>query len=142
MSRNQLQTYSRFTNLHGRICTRILWGIWCRYIYEPSGLGNPIYLKSKEIGKATNNTAELEAIHHALSWCIENVNSISSKKYIRIYTDSQYAQKVHTDQYHSKHHFFLAESIKSLGAKLKLDHMHGVTVHWIPSHIENSTLGW
>ena len=34
------------------------------------------------------------------------------------------------------------ESIKALGAKLRHDHASPVTIHWIPSHIEDTTWGW
>ena len=33
------------------------------------------------------------------------------------------------------------DSIKAIGAKLEIDHAAPVTVHWVPSHTENTTYG-
>ena len=40
-----------------------------------------------------------------------------------------------------RHHIYLVESIKALGAKLRYDQAAPVSIHWIPSHIEQTMHG-
>ena len=97
----------------------------------------PVYEASVEIGEATNNVAELEAIHRALSWILENAHTVlTSSTNVRLYTDSQLARNFLLANYTPRHHIYLIESIRALGAKLRYDHASPVTLHWIPSHIE------
>ena len=42
-------------------------------VYAPRSW-NPMHTVSDEIGEATNNVAELEAIHKALQWILRNMN--------------------------------------------------------------------
>ena len=63
-------------------------------IYEPHK-HEPVYESSIEIGEATNNVAELEAIHDALRWMEHYFSSLTfSGKNIRLYTDSQYTRDI------------------------------------------------
>ena len=61
--------------------------------------------------------------------------------YIRIYTDSQYSRNTLLAASSKSKHFYLIESIKALGSKLRYDNNSEVTIHWIPSHIEQTILG-
>ena len=102
----------------------------------------PLYEASVEIGETTNNVAELEAVHDALRWIVKNCdNPEVDGKHIRVYTDSQYTREVLLAPNAPKHHVYLVESIKALGAKLRYDHALPVTIHWIPSHIELTAWG-
>ena len=94
---------------------------------------------SVEIGETTNNVAELEAIHDALRWI--SVTVLSSGMLVRVYTDSKYSRDVLIAASTPRYHAYLLESIKALTAKLRYDHASPVTVHWIPSHIENTSWG-
>ena len=110
-------------------------------IYEPHN-HEPVYESSVEIGKTTNNVAELEAVHDALKWTVYNFDTLRfSSEYIRLYTDSQYTRDVLLASYTPRCHAYLVESIKALGAKLRYDHASPVTIHWIPSHIELTAWG-
>ena len=54
-----------------------------------------MYESSVEIGKITNNVAELEAIHDALWWIIESsVTALSSGMLFRVYAHSNYSRDV------------------------------------------------
>ena len=53
----------------------------------------PVYEASVEIGEATNNVAELEAIHNALLWILENARAVLTQPaHVRLYTDSELAR--------------------------------------------------
>ena len=102
----------------------------------------PVYEASVEIGEATNNVAELEAIHNALLWILENARAVLTQPaHVRLYTDSELARNFLLARYTAKHHSYLIESIQALGAKLRYDHASPVTLHWIPSHIEHTAWG-
>ena len=101
-----------------------------------------VYEASVEIGEATNNVAELEAIHNALLWILENARAVLTQPaHVRLYTDSELARNFLLARYTAKHHSYLIESIQALGAKLRYDHASPVTLHWIPSHIEHTAWG-
>ena len=98
-------------------------------VYEPRS-HDPVYESSVEIGTATNNVAELEAVHDALRWIVHSFERLTfSGKYIRLYTDSQYTRDVLLAPNTPRRHAYLVESIKALGAKLRYDHASPVTIH-------------
>ena len=107
------------------------------------GETEPIHCASVEIGRTSNNVAELEAIHYALEWVLENHESaIQLAVPIRIYTDSQYSRNTLLNPIPAGKHFLLVESIFDLGNRLRSDFELLVTLHWIPSHIEQTIGGW
>jgi len=112
-------------------------------VIKQPGSDDYMYQCSKEIGETTNNVAELEAIHNALEWLIDNSSTaLDAGQAVRVYTDSQYARKVLLAPRPPRNNFFLIESILSIGARLKYDLCTEVTLHWIPSHIEMTAFGW
>ena len=146
-----LQSYLKFREIHSRHTDDVQVytdgsapGRFAGYgavIYRPHS-HEPVYETSVEIGETTNNVAELEAVHDALQWIVENDKALlAPKMLIRVYTDSQYARDVLIAAYTPRHHAYLVESIKALGAKLRYDHASPVTIHWIPSHIELTAWG-
>ena len=113
-------------------------------VQAPEG-GRTIYTVSNEIGKTTNNVAELEAIHEVLCWLVSNMrihDEVIPNRHIRLFTDSQYSRNVLLSQRPSRHHFYLEESCKALAAKLRYDYSAPVSLHWLPSHIEQTSRGW
>ena len=96
-----------------------------------------------EIGRTSNNVAELEAIHYALEWVLEHHESVNKSAVpLRIYTDSQYSRDTLLNSIPAGKNFLLVESIFDLGNRLRLDFEVLVTIHWIPSHIEQTIGGW
>ncbi|GMU74483.1 MAG: hypothetical protein AMXMBFR44_6790, partial [Candidatus Campbellbacteria bacterium] len=113
-------------------------------VYAPGGW-KPIHAISGEIGRATNNVAELEAIHKVLQWILHNMNkhaALTPRMNIRLFTDSQYARYVLLSTKPLRTHFYLVESIKALAARLRYDNAAPVSIHWVPSHIEWTAYGW
>ena len=60
---------------------------------------------------------------------------------IRLFTDSQYSRNVLLSATPPRHHFYLVESTKALAAKLRYDNAAPVSIHWVPSHIEQTAYG-
>ena len=111
-------------------------------IFMP-GETEPIHCASVEIGRTSNNVAELEAIHYALEWVLEHHESVNKSAVpLRIYTDSQYSRDTLLNSIPAGKNFLLVESIFDLGNRLRLDFEVLVTIHWIPSHIEQTIGGW
>ena len=112
-------------------------------VYAP-GSWIPMYTVSGEIGEATNNVAELEAIHRVLQWILHNMSkhcALMPHTNIRLFTDSQYSRDVLLSTTPPRRHFYLVESIKALAAKLRYDNAAPVSIHWVPSHIEQTAYG-
>ena len=87
--------------------------------------------------------AELEAIHNALEWIVDNSDTVLGVgQAVRVYTDSQYSRNVLLSPKPPSRNFYLIESILSIGARLKYDLRTNVSIHWIPSHIEMTAFGW
>ena len=85
-------------------------------VYAPGGL-KPIHAISGVIGKATNNVAELEAIHQLPQWILDNMNkrvALTPHIHIRLFTDSQYARYVLLSTKPLRTRFYLVESTKVL----------------------------
>ena len=107
------------------------------------GQQRPIHCASVEIGRTSNNVAELEAIHYALQWVLDNRSAVLRPQTpIRIYTDSQYSRNLLLRHIPAGKHFHLVESLFVLGGRLRFDFEATVTLHWIPSHIEHTIGGW
>ena len=107
------------------------------------GENEHVHRASIEIGETSNNVAELQAIHYELQWILNNRASvIRPSRSIRVFTDSQYSRNALLNPIPTSNHFYLVESIVSLGARLRFDCRTAVTLHWIPSHIEQTTWGW
>ena len=101
-----------------------------------------IHSASVALGAGTNKAAELQAIQYALQWILDNVSqALTESRRIRLFTDSRYAQEALLSTNSKRRHFYLVDSIKALGAKLRIDHAAPVTVHWVPSHIEKTLYG-
>ena len=102
-------------------------------LYDP----NLVLTKSEALGKTTSNVAELEAINIALRE-IANQNMAKPGEQIHLFTDSLFAQKTLLSTKVAKQHFFLVESIRALGWKLKNESKADVWLHWVPSHIDRT----
>jgi ribonuclease HI len=112
-------------------------------VYAP-GSWSPMYTVSGEIGETTNNVAELEAVHRVLEWILYDMKKDYARMLqmnIRLFTDSQYSRDILLSTTPSRHHFYLVESIKALAAKLRYDTAAPVSIHWVPSHIEQTVYG-
>lgn len=101
---------------------------------NPGTMGIGVYMKykthekriSKNIGYGTNNIAELTAIKEALS-CVKNKNIP-----IKIYTDSQYSQRVITRAYRASSNIEIIESIRAL-----MNNFKTIEICWIRGHSGN-----
>ena len=113
-------------------------------MYAPEGW-KPINTISGEIGKATKNVAELEAIHKVLQRILHNMNkhaALTHHMNIRLFTHSQCARYVLLSTKPLCTHLYLVESTKALAARLRYDNATPVSIHEVPSHIEWTAYGW
>ena len=58
-----------------------------------------------------------------------------------IFTDSKYARDILLSPNHKKTNFLLVDDTKSIATRLLRDQQIPVTIHWIPSHIEKTSVG-
>ena len=102
---------------------------------QPATLGVPI-------GKGTNNMAELEAIHYALTWISNHRTELCPQsRPIHIFTDSKYTREVLLSPNNKSINFYLIDDIKAIATRLNRNHNIPISLHWIPSHIEKTMYG-
>jgi len=107
-------------------------------IVNRSGRDEKTYHKEyKGLGSTSVNQAELTAVHEAISTLLRQ-----RKKNIpiHIFTDSKYTYNVCTTAETRRKHFYLAQEIHNLSHRLRECGCQ-VTMHWLPSHIENTASG-
>jgi ribonuclease HI len=95
------------------------------------------------VGNQTLSYAELFAVYFFLIWlrndyAVPRTNN-SSKVPVHIFTDSMYTQTTLCDTFIPKKHFSLVEDLKNITSFLADD--FDFFIHWIPSHIENTSVG-
>ena len=113
-----------------------------------AGLGATVVFSDHEryisapLGKGSNNMAELEAIYSSLSMILRiRIEGATRSLPIHIFTDSRYSQNILTAYSVRRKNFYLIEDIRNLATQLRYDYNMPVSIHWVPSHIENTVHG-
>ena len=96
--------------------------------------------KSEGLGDASINDAELTAVYDALNWLFHKCES--SLAPIHIFTDRTYTFNASTTLFPRRKSIHLIQEIRNLGYRIgDLKHMTRPLMHFVPSHIENTSQG-
>ena len=97
-----------------------------------------IHEQAGGLGQSTVQETEPMAVHKSLRWMMDEHKGQQAP--IHIFTDSQYAADAVTSHEPKSKHFYLVQEIHHLSQRLqRADIM--TTIHWMPSHIENTLAG-
>ena len=95
---------------------------------------------SSGLGDASINDAELTAVHVALNWLLHKHKGPLVP--IHIFTDSKYTYNASTSPLSRRKNFHLIQEIQNLGYRIgDLNNMTRPLMHFVPSHIENTSQG-
>ena len=149
------QAYFEFKNIESRISTEALIVFTDGSVKDnKAGSGAIIYHKNKPIYTLANallnhsiSFAELDAVKTVLQTLSENLTLNGQIRYpnekekmpIHIFTDSMYTQNILCATTNTAKHFYMIEEIRNMAETLST--WFTFTIHWIPSHIENTDLG-
>ena len=100
-----------------------------------------IYSAAIGLGSETINVSELTAIEHALRWLYSTYDNL--KPYpIHIFTDSKYALNACCSSQIRRTNFHIIQEIHNYSYKFKYFYRScQVSIHYVPSHIENTGKG-
>ena len=123
---------------HSRTEERTGYGI--RIIKYSRGREAVLLQESSGLGGATINDAELTAVHVALNWLLHKHKGPLVP--IHIFTDSKYTFNASTSIISRRKNFHLTQEIQNLGYRIgDLNNMTRPLMHFVPSHIENTSQG-
>ena len=113
-------------------------GYGLRILRQDEDSAQIIHEQSEGLGNATIQQAELSAIRESL-FCIIRNRKLSDLP-IHIFTDSKYCYNACTAHEIRRKNFYLLQEIQHFAHWLQLRNMP-CTIHWLPSHIENTLIG-
>ena len=116
-------------------------GFGVKIIKQEGTKSSVIHTYKQGLASATNNAAEITAIHHAMSW-LYNVYDNLTEEPIHIFTDSKYALNACSSTNLRRKNFHIIQEIQNYAYKFKhADSRFTTTLHFVPSHIENTGKG-
>ena len=149
------QAYFEFKNIESRLPTEALTVYTDGSVKNnKAGSGAAFYHKNKLIFDFANSLldhsisfAELDAVLNVLRTLCSNITlngnidiqNREEKMPVHIFTDSMYTQNVLCATMNRAKHFYMIEEIKNMAETLST--WFSFTIHWIPSHIENTEFG-
>ena len=113
-------------------------GYGLRILHQTGSSVDTIYEKAAGLGQATIQQAELSAIREALFWIVQN--SREKNLPVHILTDSKYCYNTCTEHEIRRKNFYLLQEIQNFAHRLQIRNIT-CTLHWLPSHIENTFIG-